>query len=96
MTAAERVTVSLLDLDDAAHRADDPAGLTPGDVTAGAAIGDGCWGNDVGLCAFASGKAQQIQMNTLGIGAEVVPRRAPNIISPTRFEQSLPGTTATR
>lgn len=47
MTAAERVTVSLLDLDDAAHRADDPAGLTPGDVTAGAAIGD-----DVGRRRF--------------------------------------------
>ena len=30
----------------------------------GAAIGDGCWGNEVGLCAFDSGKAQQIQMQT--------------------------------
>ena len=30
----------------------------------GAAIGDGCWGNDVGLCAFGSGKAQEIQMRT--------------------------------
>lgn len=28
----------------------------------GAAIGDGCWGNQVGLCAFSSGKAQQIQV----------------------------------
>jgi len=30
----------------------------------GAAIGDGCWGNEVGLCAFNTGKAQQIQMQT--------------------------------
>ena len=30
----------------------------------GAAIGDGCWGNDVGLCAFSTGKAQQIQVET--------------------------------
>jgi len=30
----------------------------------GAAIGDGCWGNEVGLCAFSSGKAQQIQIET--------------------------------
>ena len=30
----------------------------------GAAIGDGCWGNEVGLCAFNSGKAQQIQIET--------------------------------
>ena len=28
----------------------------------GAAIGDGCWGTKVGLCAFSSGKAQQIQV----------------------------------
>lgn len=28
----------------------------------GAAIGDGCWGNQVGLCAFSSGKAQEIQV----------------------------------
>mmetsp|Transcript_13047 Transcript_13047/g.25294 ORF Transcript_13047/g.25294 Transcript_13047/m.25294 type:complete len:484 (+) Transcript_13047:51-1502(+) len=28
----------------------------------GAAIGDGCWGNEVGLCAFSTGKAQQIQV----------------------------------
>lgn len=30
----------------------------------GAAIGDGCWGNQVGLCAFTSGKAAQIQIET--------------------------------
>ena len=28
----------------------------------GAAIGDGCWGTDVGLCAFSTGKAQEIQV----------------------------------
>lgn len=27
----------------------------------GAAIGDGCWGNEVGTCAFSSGKAKQIK-----------------------------------
>ena len=27
----------------------------------GAAIGDGCWGNRVGTCAFSSGKAKQIK-----------------------------------
>ena len=32
----------------------------------GAAIGDGCWGNEVGLCAFDSGKAQQIQVEFFG------------------------------
>lgn len=31
----------------------------------GAAIGDGCWGNEVGLCAFSSGKAKQIQVEFL-------------------------------
>lgn len=30
----------------------------------GAAIGDGCWGNAVGLCAFRTGKSMQIQMQT--------------------------------
>jgi hypothetical protein len=30
----------------------------------GAAIGDGCWGNKVGLCCFECGKAQQISMQT--------------------------------
>ena len=29
----------------------------------GAAIGDGCWGTDVGLCAFGSGKSNEIQAN---------------------------------
>jgi carboxypeptidase C (cathepsin A) len=28
----------------------------------GAAIGDGCWGTKVGLCAFTTGKSQQIQV----------------------------------
>lgn len=28
----------------------------------GGAIGDGCWGTDVGLCAFSSGKSNQIQV----------------------------------
>ena len=29
----------------------------------GAAIGDGCWGTDVGLCAFGTGKSNEIQAN---------------------------------
>eukprot|EP01052_Picozoa_sp_SAG31_P026736 SAG31_NODE_2446_length_5678_cov_9.411185_3_plen_67_part_00 len=36
----------------------------------GAAIGDGCWGNRVGTCAFNSGKAKQIKAEFLqGAGA---------------------------
>ena len=40
----------------------------------GAAIGDGCWGNEVGLCAFNSGKAQQIQMQTF-FGHAMIPNK---------------------
>jgi hypothetical protein len=33
--------------------------------TIGAAIGNGCWGNTVGTCAFSSPEAQQIHGNII-------------------------------
>ena len=70
-----RVTPLLLDIPTFMREIDERGGV---DNFKGAAIGDGCWGTDVGLCAFGTGKSNEIQANFLN---------GHSMISPPLFSQ---------